>query len=425
MIAITSPDMAHSGGRLVAFQSLIIIMAIATLPKEIALLAAAAFIVLNWTSVPWKETFPLIGLYLFVVLISETVGAVLGNTPYALFKDFYFLSVLPVFFLSGVIICRRLDDDAQFRLLALAALVSGTLLVARAHSWQSTAVFDRQKYRALLGYETSFSIFCVPSAIRKIFQPVARRADRLLAIIALISGVASTLVSQSRTQLLFFALALILSVIKFPVKKFEPVIAPIFFAILVLGTPIYLVAFGGIRSLEKPLPLPIFLAEWVPYPYSSMRDINLHWRAYEGFAAYKQWTQEPWIEKLFGQGAGSQVGLGLEMHLGKENFYEVPILHNGLMYGLTKLGVFGLFYLAAQMLNLAIITRGSRDILSKVSLRFVALLYVVLSFPAFGGFFNGREEGSAAILVLGMAAVSLPERSKLKKRAIAPRLRKR
>lgn len=73
--------------------------------------------------------------------------------------------------------------------------------------------------------------------------------------------------------------------------------------------------------------------------YNDLRYLYDHWRGFEASRALNQMTG---IEYVFGGGFGSLVDLGFETLLGGELIQYIPILHNGYIYVLFKVGFIGL-----------------------------------------------------------------------------------
>lgn len=76
------------------------------------------------------------------------------------------------------------------------------------------------------------------------------------------------------------------------------------------------------------------------------REINLNFRAYETRRALDQFERAPPMEKLFGQGFGAMVDLGVTLPLQRTETgaftRHIGIFHNGYVYLLTKTGLIGL-----------------------------------------------------------------------------------
>lgn len=79
--------------------------------------------------------------------------------------------------------------------------------------------------------------------------------------------------------------------------------------------------------------------------YRNMSDINQNWRGYEAYMAVKAFTTGSCLQQIFGQGFGALIDVGLFMPLGDGGdvmLRFLPLTHNGYVYILVKVGLFGL-----------------------------------------------------------------------------------
>lgn len=81
--------------------------------------------------------------------------------------------------------------------------------------------------------------------------------------------------------------------------------------------------------------------------FRSAREINLNFRAYETQRGMQQFEDSGIVRMLVGQGFGAKVDLGLLVPLQFDEFGNhgvrlIPVLHNGYVYLLTKVGLLGL-----------------------------------------------------------------------------------
>lgn len=95
--------------------------------------------------------------------------------------------------------------------------------------------------------------------------------------------------------------------------------------------------------------------------YSDYSKINDNWRGYETYRAIKTFKSGSVVQKIFGQGFGSLVDLGMTMNLSGVNFKKIPILHNGYAYVLVKTGILGLLCYALFFIRILFISVKSRN----------------------------------------------------------------
>lgn len=87
------------------------------------------------------------------------------------------------------------------------------------------------------------------------------------------------------------------------------------------------------------------IEEIMPQNYTTIIDINNHWRGFEAFIGLSQYVKGSPQELLFGQGFGKSAPLGFEMPLGDSSFTEIPKFHNGYVSVILKTGILGLLIL--------------------------------------------------------------------------------
>lgn len=76
--------------------------------------------------------------------------------------------------------------------------------------------------------------------------------------------------------------------------------------------------------------------------YRDMSDINHNWRGFESYRAWALFASGNATQQMFGRGFGTVVDLGFHMPLGENVFRYIPVLHNGYIYVLVKVGLVGL-----------------------------------------------------------------------------------
>ncbi|WP_158500560.1 O-antigen ligase family protein [Spirosoma radiotolerans] len=85
--------------------------------------------------------------------------------------------------------------------------------------------------------------------------------------------------------------------------------------------------------------------------YKSDEDVNMSYRGFESYKGMATYYNGQFHNLLIGRGLGQTIDLGLFIDLGGSDFKKIPILHNGYVYTLVKMGAFGLlmtlfFYLS-------------------------------------------------------------------------------
>jgi len=154
---------------------------------------------------------------------------------------------------------------------------------------------------------------------------------------------------------------------------------------------------------------------------ASVRDINLNFRAYETERALDQFAQGSVVSMLFGQGFGATVDLGITMPLqvsetGFLGVREIGSFHNGYIFLLTKVGLFGLGLYSAVLLYLYRVGRQSAGLpLSdpqSTAGRLFQFAIVALAATTFfiGGVFN-RSDMFPVLLLAGFLLAHLRQQT--------------
>jgi hypothetical protein len=138
--------------------------------------------------------------------------------------------------------------------------------------------------------------------------------------------------------------------------------------------------------------------------YSDWQKINDNWRGYEAYRAINTFNSGSAIQKIFGQGFGSLVDLGMTMNLSGVDFDKIPILHNGYAYILVKAGLIGLLCYAFFYFRILFISIKSlkdpdinRVLMSRILLG--CTLCLILSMYVVGGM--AEIHNSEYVLLLG------------------------
>lgn len=74
----------------------------------------------------------------------------------------------------------------------------------------------------------------------------------------------------------------------------------------------------------------------------TQEDMGTSYRAYEIFAAFNEFKNYHFINKIFGGGFGALVHLDFSVVLGGGEYSEIPWMHNGYLYILIKSGLIGM-----------------------------------------------------------------------------------
>jgi hypothetical protein len=155
--------------------------------------------------------------------------------------------------------------------------------------------------------------------------------------------------------------------------------------------------------------------------YSAARDVAINFRGYETQQALNQFAQSDVSGMLFGQGFGTLVDMGFHLPLGVREAGDrylrfIPVLHNGYMYLLTKVGLVGLLlfvfvltyvYVAGKRWSAGPASDPNRYVgrlVQAVALTLAATTYII------AGVFN-KFDMFPFLLVLGYLLAKLQESS--------------
>lgn len=145
--------------------------------------------------------------------------------------------------------------------------------------------------------------------------------------------------------------------------------------------------------------------------YANDEDVAQHWRGFESFLALQQFDSFGPVQKVLGGGFGQNVPLDMVRSLAEEQFDEIPLLHNGYLYVLIKVGLVGLLVFFAALWALWRLVAPPRPVAAEGegSMRLLggwAVLCIALSTAVITGPFNKTELLPVTILcgVLGGAA---------------------
>lgn len=163
--------------------------------------------------------------------------------------------------------------------------------------------------------------------------------------------------------------------------------------------PMYF-AYGSLDWVQN---LPTF-EESVPINQSDLPGINMHWRGYETYIAFRfvNLFSVPW--RFLGTGMSSVVPIGFNFELGGESRQYLPIFHNGLSFIMVRSGFIGIALYLWQNLHWIMSFRSSsRDkIETKSNLFGIGLILCVLfSLPTITGLYQQGDCKSIMPFIIG------------------------
>jgi hypothetical protein len=151
------------------------------------------------------------------------------------------------------------------------------------------------------------------------------------------------------------------------------------------------------------------LAEIVPSDYTDFSDINKNWRGFEALMGLRTYLDGTTGQLAVGHGFGQMVDLGIAIQLGDAYFDRIPILHNGYVYLLVKVGWLGALLYLSWIIGIVIDgLRSSRrcDPTSIAAGQYSMFLgvYLLASTMVVSGIFNKLDGLALALLIGAMQA---------------------
>ncbi len=371
------------------------------------------FVFIWWVASGQKfpaDLYSAIGPLLLILLVGLLQAS--GHERYDVFKDIWYVSNAALALTAGYVLMRNLRDLGRFfSIFIIAAFFVALLHLVRFALHPELLSFDMEDIRKYAGggfFEPSLGLTLL--LVARLIGLKTFRRNTWFPFLATPVFVVSVALSFSRTQIVSLAL------------MWLAVFGWIHFnngrkTVLVAISAVFMIAIGFIlpeqdfisghaSMLDKFL---FSFQEIRVVDYRSMFMINEHWRGYETARALYTYSLGTPLQYLIGGGFGVNVDLGFFMDLGGERIRFAPILHNGYMYLLVKVGIFGLFLYFLLLYRLArvgtLIGRSDRAdlkycgrLLVGISLAFLANTYVV------AGMFNKSALLSMSILLGALLA---------------------
>lgn len=173
-----------------------------------------------------------------------------------------------------------------------------------------------------------------------------------LTIVSLVTCLAATFVSFSRSLWISILIAIVANLGVFRRKLIVAAVSVITLVVLIA----VLVALpdsttggdsGGIQDKFLKSSTEVMVQNQTDFT-----DINANWRGFEAFMALRTYLEGTPSNYLLGRGLGQLVDIGFYMQLGDVELRYLPILHNGYMYILVKSGAIGVMLYLAYLLTI-------------------------------------------------------------------------
>lgn len=279
---------------------------------------------------------------LFGALLLPAVGGLIvgyRNDNYLILKDFYYFSTPVLFILAGIVLACRLSIEAFLKTLVYAGLVTSVLVTAISVSYMGLgALVDPYSAHYALGIVGApgppMGLACLLFTWKfniKLFKP--HWFKLFMAINAF-----GIYMCASRTYFIIMVCFILLMVAD-KVKRIW--IIPTLFFVVMLIALIPTDIFQATSSETFMSKLLGSFNELKMGDYNTEQDINMKYRGYESFMALKGYMEGDTKDWIFG-GLGKTIDLKTFVRLGEDaDFQFIPVLHNGWLYLLVKMGLAG------------------------------------------------------------------------------------
>lgn len=269
-----------------------------------------------------------ISFYNFLLLIVPIFWSCLSSSNF-ISRDFqrsiFYLSLPPLVFLIGASLSRIVKTSSIYRFIIYYGFISVLLYILFSFFNGNFLNFLNPK----VARSTFFfpkPLFCVLSVFLLFYKQQIK--GRYLLLFFNIFGL---FISGSRTYLLVLLFFIVGRYFKFSFKNI------LTFVILSVTSSLLIFYSGRFDNLITEL---TFSSDNLTI------DIGSQYRGFESFKAVEKIFSGNILQLVFGFGLNENIDLGLDVDLGGFIMSEIPLLHNGFLYSIIRVGFLGLlFYL--------------------------------------------------------------------------------
>jgi hypothetical protein len=297
------------------------------------------------------------------------------NDNYLIIKDFYYFSIPILFITAGIVLACRLDVEHFLKTLVYGGLITSVLVTAISVSYMGFhALLDPYSAHYAMGIVGApgppMGLACLLFTWKfniKLFKP--HWFKLFMAVNAF-----GVYMCASRTYFIIMVCFMLLMVAD---KIKRTWVIPTIFFIVVLIALIPTDIFQATSSETFMSKLLGSFNELKMGDYNTEQDINMKYRGYESFMALKSFMEGGTDGWIFG-GLGRVVDLKTFVRLGEDtDFQFIPVLHNGWMYLLVKMGIIGMLTYILVFFGLIITNwRKYADSKGKPAIRLFAALTI-------------------------------------------------
>lgn len=338
-------------------------------------LALAVLIILP----PVKHQFAAIKMAgIFAALfIPAMLGLIAGyqNSTYLIFKDFYYFSIPVLFTLAGIMLARRIEVELFLKTVVIAGVLVSVLVTCISISYMGVgALTDPYSAHYAIGIVGTPAPPIAFACLLFTWKFNIRLFQRNLFRIFLGMNAFGIYMFASRTYLII-TLCFMLLLIADRIKRVW-----IFPVIFLLGLFVIVVPFITVSVSSDSTFLNKIMGSFNEVSvgnFNTEQDINLRYRGYESFMAFKGYLDGGLRDWIFG-GLGKLIDLKTFVHLGEDaDFQYIPVLHNGWLYILVKTGAVGVLVYMSIFFSLIVTKwRSYADVKGKPVIRIFSALII-------------------------------------------------
>lgn len=311
------------------------------------------------------------------LMLPAICGLIVGyrNDNYLILKDLYYFTIPVLFILSGMVLACRLNIGSFLKTLVYAGLITSVMVTAISVSYIGfSALLDPYSAHYAMGIVGApgppMGLACLLFTWKfniRLFRP---HWFKLFMVV----NTFGIYMCASRTYFIIMVCFMLLLVAD-KVKRIW-IIPTVFFAVMLIAL-IPSDIFQATSSETFMSKLLGSFNELKMGDYNTEQDINMKYRGYESFMALKGYMEGDTQDWIFG-GLGKTVDLKTFVRLGEDtDFQFIPVLHNGWLYLLVKMGIAGVLIYIIVFFNLIIIQwKKYADTKAKPAIRLFAALSI-------------------------------------------------
>lgn len=319
---------------------LIVISAYFSMQNVVLVLSMIFILVLNPAILLERVKASRFILLLLPMLFSLFAG--INNDVYLSIKDCYYFLMPVLFIVLGFLLSKKISSESFLRMIVLLGFATSLMSVSISISKVGfDALLDPYSARVVGRAEGSpapilgslILLYCNSAPVR-IFK-------RSCTVFFLLINLLGIYMAASRTYWIFlFCVLFVLYIRKLNGIKGSSFLV-ILFCILVSMASIQI---GDLMTKSDNTFVNKFMHSFREIDikdYKSDEDVNMSYRGFESYKGMETYYDGQFYNLLVGRGLGQTIDLGLFIDLGGSDFKKIPILHNGYVYTLVKMGAFG------------------------------------------------------------------------------------